>query len=188
MSAPFRACLLFLLGIPLLLVVLFWNRISLGGPNGQAPDWVQTLSFPIDVAVTRTLGPIDPPGEAQSARVLQLVASWSVAVAFYFGALAFALSRCRGNPLALDAILAWSVVLRVVAIASPPLLETDPRRYLWDGAVTAAGLDPYRHSPLEVLLYREGRIDAPSRTAEFELERLGTLSLDRRLDRATCTR
>lgn len=31
------------------------------------------------------------------------------------------------------------------------MLESDYQRYLWDGAVTASGLNPYRHAPIDVL-------------------------------------
>lgn len=38
---------------------------------------------------------------------------------------------------------------RVLLFASTPILEDDFQRYLWDGAVTANGLNPYAHSPAE---------------------------------------
>ncbi|MBI4869036.1 MAG: DUF2029 domain-containing protein [Candidatus Wallbacteria bacterium] len=177
-----RAVLLFGLGMALLGVVLYWNRIALGGELGQAPGWVAALAAPVDWVAERTAGPIEGPGPDQRVRVGQLVRGWTVGCAIYFAALAFAVARCAQSKLCLDVAIAWAVILRVVAIASPPILETDPSRYLWDGAVTAAGLNPYRHAPLSVLLYREGRIDAPDRDAEVELDRLGELSLDRRLD------
>jgi len=36
-------------------------------------------------------------------------------------------------------------------IITPPILEDDYFRYLWDGAVTANGLSPYTYSPKEVM-------------------------------------
>jgi len=44
-----------------------------------------------------------------------------------------------------------AVAARGVVAAAPPLLETDFYRYLWDGAVVSAGLNPYAHAPLDVL-------------------------------------
>ena len=35
-------------------------------------------------------------------------------------------------------------------ISSTPILEVDFNRYLWDGAVTANGLNPYKYSPYEI--------------------------------------
>lgn len=48
--------------------------------------------------------------------------------------------------------LLWLVVgaglaMRLVLFASEPVLEDDYQRYLWDGAVTAQGLNPYRSAP-----------------------------------------
>lgn len=37
--------------------------------------------------------------------------------------------------------------LRLAMLATTPALEDDWHRYLWDGAVTAAGLNPYAHVP-----------------------------------------
>ena len=53
-----------------------------------------------------------------------------------------------------NGILAWifavGLILRIVMIGSTPMLEVDYNRYLWDGAVTANGLNPYRYSPEEI--------------------------------------
>ena len=43
------------------------------------------------------------------------------------------------------------LILRISMAASAPILEDDWRRYLWDGAVVAAGLDPYAHPPADGL-------------------------------------
>jgi len=44
-------------------------------------------------------------------------------------------------------VLFLGVTMRLAAIASTPILEDDYHRYLWDGAVTAIGLNPYSYSP-----------------------------------------
>ena len=38
---------------------------------------------------------------------------------------------------------------RLVMFASTPILEDDYQRYLWDGAVTASGHNPYSMSPAD---------------------------------------
>lgn len=43
------------------------------------------------------------------------------------------------------------LVLRLVMFDTHPILETDQYRYLWDGAVTSSGHNPYAHSPSSVL-------------------------------------
>lgn len=44
-------------------------------------------------------------------------------------------------------IAAVGLLLRTILFFSTPMLEDDFYRYLWDGAVTAQGLNPYRYSP-----------------------------------------
>lgn len=48
-------------------------------------------------------------------------------------------------------LLAVGIVIRLFMIASQPMLEDDYFRYLWDGAVTASGINPYSYSPESVL-------------------------------------
>ncbi|NJL30461.1 MAG: glycosyltransferase family 2 protein [Phycisphaerales bacterium] len=50
----------------------------------------------------------------------------------------------------LTLVLLAGLVMRVSQFGSLPVLETDPYRYLWDGAVTAAGYNPYAISPHQV--------------------------------------
>jgi hypothetical protein len=48
-------------------------------------------------------------------------------------------------------MLIGGLLMRLVWLGSPAPLEDDYHRYLWDGAVVAHGLDPYRLSPEAVL-------------------------------------
>ncbi len=48
-------------------------------------------------------------------------------------------------------IIAVGVVLRILTLFSVPILEDDYFRYLWDGAVTANGGNPYEYSPKEII-------------------------------------
>ena len=62
--------------------------------------------------------------------------------------LAVALVRQGGLP----RWMVWFVVgaaltMRVMTLAAPPLLSTDIYRYVWDGRVQLAGVNPYRYLP-----------------------------------------
>ena len=48
-------------------------------------------------------------------------------------------------------VLFTGVVLRLAMFFSTPMLEDDYNRYLWDGAVTASGINPYKFSPEEII-------------------------------------
>ncbi len=50
----------------------------------------------------------------------------------------------RGRALA---VLGLAALLRLLLLPLPPTLSDDVLRYVWDGKVVAAGLDPYRSSP-----------------------------------------
>src|SRR3954452_756430 len=44
-------------------------------------------------------------------------------------------------------VLLLGGVARAITFATPPLLSTDLFRYVWDGRVQAAGINPYLHVP-----------------------------------------
>jgi hypothetical protein len=44
-------------------------------------------------------------------------------------------------------ILVVALLLRTILLAMPPFLSSDIYRYVWDGRVQAAGINPYRHVP-----------------------------------------
>lgn len=48
---------------------------------------------------------------------------------------------------ALISMLAVAVVMRLAVLLAPPYLSTDINRYVWDGRVEAAGINPYRYIP-----------------------------------------
>jgi alpha-1,6-mannosyltransferase len=50
---------------------------------------------------------------------------------------------------ALWLIVAVAIALRLFAISFPPLLSSDIYRYVWDGTVQAAGINPYRYIPAD---------------------------------------
>ena len=52
-------------------------------------------------------------------------------------------------------ILVTAVLLRLGLQGVPSILEDDYNRYLWDGAITASGLNPYAYSPEQILELRD---------------------------------
>jgi alpha-1,6-mannosyltransferase len=46
-------------------------------------------------------------------------------------------------------ILGTAALLRVIALAAPVFLSDDINRYIWDGRVQAAGINPYRYVPTD---------------------------------------
>ena len=46
-------------------------------------------------------------------------------------------------------IAAIAVLMRIPVVLSPPYLSTDVYRYVWDGRVIAAGINPYRYVPAD---------------------------------------
>jgi len=51
--------------------------------------------------------------------------------------------------LAAGLILAGGIAVQVVALAGPPQNSSDLYRYIWDGRVQAAGIDPYLYAPAD---------------------------------------
>ena len=66
-------------------------------------------------------------------------------------------------------VLLFAVLFRLVLWWSQPIQELDLYRYLWDGRVLAAGINPYRYSPAQVEAARENA------SANEELHRLNQL-------------
>ena len=62
------------------------------------------------------------------------------------------------------AILGIGLLARLIVLAAPPLLSTDIYRYVWDGRVQAAGINPYRYIPADPAL-APLRDPDPARTA-----------------------
>ena len=61
---------------------------------------------------------------------------------------------------ALAIVFIAAVVARAIALPAPTLLSTDVSRYVWDGRVQAAGVNPYRYVPAdpELANLRDGAI------------------------------
>jgi len=59
--------------------------------------------------------------------------------------------RCAPGP-GLTVIAAVAVAMRIALLPVAPHLSTDAYRYVWDGRVQAAGVNPYRHIPTDPAL------------------------------------
>lgn len=68
-------------------------------------------------------------------------AAWAVA--------ALVILRRPDPPPVLALIIGTAVLLRLVALAAPVFLSDDINRYVWDGRVQAAGINPYRYIPTD---------------------------------------
>jgi hypothetical protein len=68
--------------------------------------------------------------------------------AFYLAAVAL---TWRGGlqRRALIAVLALAALMRLAALLAPPYLSDDINRYVWDGRVEGAGINPYRYVPAD---------------------------------------
>jgi alpha-1,6-mannosyltransferase len=68
-----------------------------------------------------------------------------------FGFLAWRSIRHPGSRRTLMVVIATGLAIRLLLLPTAPILEDDGYRYMWDGAVVAEGLNPYRHPPLRFL-------------------------------------
>lgn len=85
-------------------------------------------------------------GIGSDARLRAFVVLMLIEGLLYAGAVAIVLKAelPRGTVLG---ILAAAIVMRGLLLASPPFLSTDMHRYVWDGMVQDAGINPYRYRP-----------------------------------------
>jgi hypothetical protein len=57
--------------------------------------------------------------------------------------------RARGARSTLVIVLLCACIFRLSIVFAPPYLSDDIYRYVWDGRVQAAGINPYRHIPAD---------------------------------------
>lgn len=55
--------------------------------------------------------------------------------------------RARSSNSTLFIVIAFAIVFRLSILFAPPYLSDDLYRYVWDGQVQAAGINPYRYIP-----------------------------------------
>ena len=107
-------------------------------------------------------------GSMDRARAVQYVLWAGLAGALYAGAVAL-VPRSGAGAHALAIVLLAAIGMRLVTMLAPPLLSTDVYRYVWDGRVQAAGINPYLHVPADpaLLPLRDGAIYPHINRAEF---------------------
>jgi sorbitol-specific phosphotransferase system component IIC len=68
-------------------------------------------------------------------------------------------------------ILGLALVMRLLLLGQEPFLSTDLYRYIWDGRVQAAGINPYRYVPADAALaaLRDGAIYPHINRADYAL-------------------
>ncbi len=91
-------------------------------------------------------------------RVNLFVAVLAAAAACYLAACAMVI-RHGGDRRTLPLVLGVALLLRLPVLAAPPFLSSDLYRYVWDGRVQQAGINPYRYIPADPAL-RSLRDDA----------------------------
>jgi hypothetical protein len=69
-----------------------------------------------------------------------------------FGVAAVAVVRSTSSTITLAIVLVFACVFRVAALNYTPFLSSDVYRYVWDGRVQAAGVNPYRYLPADPAL------------------------------------
>ena len=67
--------------------------------------------------------------------------------ALYLAASWLVLTRAARDRVALALVLAFGLLFRLAVVPTPIHLSSDPHRYLWDGRVQLAGVNPYRYAP-----------------------------------------
>ncbi len=95
---------------------------------------------------------------------VELLAAHPVVVvvlfALYLTAAWLAAVRVRPTRSALAVVLGFGLLFRALMLPTPVYLSSDLYRYLWDGRVQLAGVNPYRYAPeaLEMVHLRDGEI------------------------------
>lgn len=88
---------------------------------------------------------------ATPTRSIAFIGLLAIGVALYLCAVRLIL-RSPPSTSALWLVLGIAVLMRTAFLLAPPLLSTDVYRYVWDGRVQAAGINPYRYVPADPAL------------------------------------
>jgi hypothetical protein len=87
----------------------------------------------------------------QSSGVTDIV--WFIKLVFFQAALYLAavwlITRARRSRPTLFLVLLFAAIFRLGILFAPPYLSDDIYRYVWDGRVQAAGINPYRYIPAD---------------------------------------
>ncbi len=91
-------------------------------------------------------------GSMDRGRTVAYVGFSAGAGLFYAAAALLILRRTLPRRPALIVVLAAASGMRLLTVTAPPLLSTDLYRYVWDGRVQAAGINPYFYLPADPAL------------------------------------
>jgi alpha-1,6-mannosyltransferase len=106
--------------------------------------WLGAISLVLYVVVSRVAtGPERTP-------------YWLVGYALAWGLYLALFVRPRGDDFVASpaVIVAWALLARLVLVGTHPWLSDDLYRYLLDGRVLAAGINPYRYAPADPIITR----------------------------------
>ena len=83
-------------------------------------------------------------GDGRAFRVTILLGLLVLAAAVYFATVRLILRYAwpRGT---VWIVVGVAIALRLLLLTAPPILSSDIYRYVWDGRVQAAGINPYRY-------------------------------------------
>lgn len=113
--------------------------------------------------------------------LLLVLGLFGVAFLLYLFSIATAL-RVSPTRYFASLLLVSSVAFRVLLLPIPPIQEIDIYRYLWDGAVTANGLSPFRFAPAQLLTHGANG-DVAGDLTPYLVLRDRTASLNKALNR-----
>jgi alpha-1,6-mannosyltransferase len=88
---------------------------------------------------------------------------WFIAASVAYVLFAIVLRRVAFNRTTVVVLLGVGIAVRVALLPVPPIGSDDIERYLWDGRVQAAGIDPYAHAPGDSALASLHTADLPAR-------------------------
>ncbi|MFC2094319.1 glycosyltransferase 87 family protein [Bacteroidota bacterium] len=94
--------------------------------------------------------------------------SFRMIIGLYFFIAVLNIKKIKNNNFWLGLIIAVGLISRIILIPSQPVLEDDYYRYMWDGAVTANGYNPYVYSPEAAMDFTNG--DVPEELHELANE------------------
>ncbi|MBV8916436.1 MAG: DUF2029 domain-containing protein [Acetobacteraceae bacterium] len=105
----------------------------------------------LGVVASRLVLPAGAYGDLSTNLAVRQIACTLAAGVVYLGAVALVCARSIPR-WSLVASLAIALAARLVLLAAPPVMSTDLYRYVWDGRVQAAGINPYRYIPADPVL------------------------------------
>ncbi len=119
-------------------------------PNRLSANWILVLLSVLGTALVilyRAGLRAEVPGDIHW--FLKIV---GVQAPLYLAAVWLSLRRAADSRAALIVVLAFAALFRVSILFSEPRLSDDLYRYIWDGRVQAAGINPYRYIPADPAL------------------------------------